>query len=70
MRLRIASISKTSLLLATLFLTGAARPQSATVTPARGESATARNIIEVRLRKLHLARPDLIPYPILSEIYC
>ena len=25
---------------------------------------------EVRLRKLHLVRPDLIPYPILYEIYC
>jgi len=25
---------------------------------------------EVRLRKLHLVRPDLIPYPIYYEIYC
>jgi len=25
---------------------------------------------EVRLRKLHLVRPDLIPYPIHFEIYC
>jgi hypothetical protein len=25
---------------------------------------------EVRLRKLHLVRPDLIPYPIAYEIYC
>jgi hypothetical protein len=25
---------------------------------------------EVRLRKLHLVRPDLIPYPIEYEIYC
>jgi hypothetical protein len=25
---------------------------------------------EVRLRKLHLVRPDLIPYPIQYEIYC
>ncbi len=25
---------------------------------------------EVRLRKLHLVRPDLIPYPISFEIYC
>ena len=25
---------------------------------------------EVRLRKLHLVRPDLIPYPISYEIYC
>ena len=25
---------------------------------------------EVRLRKLHLVRPDLIPYPIAYDIYC
>jgi hypothetical protein len=25
---------------------------------------------EVRLRKLHLVRPDLIPYPIEYEYYC
>jgi hypothetical protein len=25
---------------------------------------------EGRLRKLHLVRPDLIPYPIAMEIYC
>jgi hypothetical protein len=26
--------------------------------------------IEVRLRRLHLVRPDLIPYPIAYEIIC
>jgi hypothetical protein len=26
--------------------------------------------MEVRLRKLHLVRPDLIPYPIAYEVYC
>lgn len=25
---------------------------------------------EVRLRKLHLVRPDLIPYPIFFEVIC
>jgi hypothetical protein len=25
---------------------------------------------ETRLRKLHLVRPDLIPYPIAFEVYC
>ena len=25
---------------------------------------------EARLRKLHLVRPDLIPYPIAYEVYC
>jgi hypothetical protein len=34
-----------------------------------GEGAvTAR--YEVRLRKLHLVRPDLIPYPISYDVYC
>jgi hypothetical protein len=32
-------------------------------------SATARTP-EVRLRKLHLVRPDLIPYPVSYEVYC
>lgn len=36
--------------------------------PDLGPSAAIRP--EVRLRKLHLVRPDLIPYPIASEIYC
>jgi hypothetical protein len=34
----------------------------------QGEGAEAR--IEVRLRKLHLVRPDLIPYPIHYDVYC
>jgi hypothetical protein len=38
-----------------------------TRTPAP-EGAEAK--IEVRLRKLHLVRPDLIPYPIHYDIYC
>ena len=25
---------------------------------------------EVRLRKLHLVRPDLIPYPLTFDVYC
>ncbi len=25
---------------------------------------------EVRIRKMHLVRPDLIPYPIAMEVYC
>lgn len=35
-----------------------------------GEAASARFMTEVRLRKLHLVRPDLIPYPIETEVYC
>jgi hypothetical protein len=35
---------------------------------APGDSVTTR--YEVRLRKLHLVRPDLIPYPIHYDVYC
>lgn len=37
--------------------------------PAAGEEIAAMRP-EGRLRKLHLVRPDLIPYPIAYEVYC
>ena len=37
---------------------------------AKPSIAVARLFTEVRLRKLHLARPDLIPYPFAYEVYC
>jgi len=37
--------------------------------PTIGRTPTAL-IRETRLRKLHLVRPDLIPYPIAFEVYC
>ena len=42
-------------------------PATPSITPA-GEDPTAKG--ETRLRKLHLVRPDLIPYPIAYEVYC
>ena len=36
--------------------------------PAGEQPTAAKN--ETRLRKLHLVRPDLIPYPIAFEVYC
>ena len=44
----------------------------ATVAPSlpTGEDATTRINPEVRLRKLHVVRPDLIPYPVYYEVYC
>ena len=51
------------------FVSGASRTKAPA--PAQpGDSATARINPEVRLRKLHLVRPDLIPYPIAYEVYC
>lgn len=45
-----------------------ARPADATLGPiARYDSLRPP---EVRLRKLHLVRPDLIPYPIEYEVVC
>ena len=43
-----------------------ARPASASTE----EGAVAGIRPETRLRKLHLVRPDLIPYPIAYEVYC
>ena len=37
---------------------------------AAGEDPSAALKNETRLRKLHLVRPDLIPYPIAFEVYC
>ena len=46
-------------------------PSAEPVAPViQGEDATAALKGETRLRKLHLVRPDLIPYPIAFEIYC
>ena len=50
-------------------VSAAPRAEVPTQMPA-GESAAARINPEVRLRKLHLVRPDLIPYPIAYEVYC
>lgn len=42
-----------------------------TALPAAGSEILSMGLPpEVRIRKLHLVRPDLIPYPIASEINC
>ena len=50
-------------------ITSTAR-QPAAPSPADSDSAVVRIAPEVRLRKLHLVRPDLIPYPVAYEVYC
>lgn len=48
-------------------------PPSPARTPIPAPSADDADTVarvEVRLRKLHLVRPDLIPYPIHYDIYC
>lgn len=62
----------------TLIVAGAASPGPA---PAHRSSADSMprlepsrwantNFPEVRIRKLHLVRPDLIPYPLVHDVYC
>ena len=66
-----------SLLLLTVGLMGFTAPsERPTAAPAPSDAGAAlegsesARIREGRLRKLHLVRPDLIPYPIAYEVYC
>jgi hypothetical protein len=43
-------------------------PHTAPVGPAVASSAYL--FPEARLRKVHLVRPDLLPYPIVYAVYC
>ena len=50
-------------------------PQAASTARDRAPAASDPNAVagirpETRLRKLHLVRPDLVPYPIAYEVYC
>jgi hypothetical protein len=58
--------ARLTLLVVVCLLGLATAPQPGDVAPA-GETPLAA---EVRLRKLHLVRPDLIPYPIAYEVCC
>ena len=40
------------------------------VTTAQASAVAQRYYPEVRLRKLHLVRPDLIPFPIDFDVFC
>lgn len=60
------------LMLAVVGLTGGAHSDSSATTPISDSprEAVASLRPEVRLRKLHLVRPDLIQYPLAYDIYC
>lgn len=51
---------------------GLEQPQALVLTAERTEADrfAGRLRPEVRLRKLHLVRPDLIHYPIAHDVYC
>jgi hypothetical protein len=57
-------------LMALVPATGRSAPAAAPAIQSAPTDPTAGLLPEVRLRKLHLVRPDLIPYPIAYEIYC
>ena len=66
-------VARTLLLIATLSvsLTAPAAPTGHGRQPAAPDDQPLAGMRpEGRLRKLHLVRPDLIPYPIAYEVYC
>ena len=67
---RLSRAAFAALLLAAAFVPGApaAQPTAAAAQPAIESVASLRP--EVRLRKLHLVRPDLIMYPLSYDIVC
>ncbi len=65
---RVSSLARWMVLAAIFFIGAAPQAKSSQVT-ASGESAVTM-FPEVRLRKLHLVRPDLIPYPVYYEVVC
>lgn len=59
------------LILLVVCLSFGGQPTSrAALAAARPQTSLTRLPPEVRLRKLHLVRPDLIQYPIMFEVYC
>jgi len=68
----VSSFARVLVIVAAAALVGSAadRAPSPQSRPSIGEDPAARMGPEVRLRKLHLVRPDLIPYPLSYEIYC
>jgi hypothetical protein len=67
--LKIARLLMCGSLVASLLCLAPTRTAPSAASAADPSSATARTP-EVRLRKLHLVRPDLIPYPVCYEVYC
>ena len=68
MNLRPPAVARVLVLAAMLASYGPAK--IATAPAPRAITPLAKLPPEVRLRKLHLVRPDLIQYPIAYEVYC
>lgn len=56
--------------IALLLSAGMIPPPTPARTPSTPTLDTVSTRYEVRLRKLHLVRPDLILYPIQYDVYC
>ena len=67
MHSRFIKLVRLSTLLALATLPGTLQTPQATT---QRSLELAKSPFEVRLRKLHLVRPDLISYPIYFEVYC
>jgi hypothetical protein len=71
--IRAARLGVAGLVLGMASLPGASAPAAAPVAAAEQPRMTIASSSlrpEVRLRKLHLVRPDLIGYPLAYDIYC
>jgi hypothetical protein len=68
MRRTLPRVARLLLLAAVLVVPAGAQRASASHND--GTEPSAKLPPEVRLRKLHLVRPDLIQYPISFEVYC
>ena len=66
MSLRLSRLGRFVVILAV----AAASVGRSSVRPPSAPVFAQRYYPEVRLRKMHLVRPDLIPYPISFDVYC
>ena len=57
-----------ALLLSVLLFSAPAEPAQDAQEPAQPE--VQANDSNVRMRKLHIVRPELLPYPMAYEVYC
>lgn len=66
------NITRVAALAVIMLLTGSSPSTPRTNTAPVGPAIAASSYLfpEARLRKVHLVRPDLLPYPIVYAVYC
>jgi len=70
MKLRPRTVVRVLLFASMLLIGGRSHSSERSALPDGATTPLAKLPPEVRLRKLHLVRPDLIQYPICYEVYC